>query len=32
MNPLGIAFIVMLALAGIGFVILILDKGLKKKK
>lgn len=32
MNPLGIAFIVMLALTGIGFVILILDKGLKKEK
>ncbi len=32
MNPLGIAFIVMLALAAIGFAILLLDKGLKKKK
>jgi len=32
MNPLGIAFIVMLALAGLGFVILILNKGLKKKR
>ena len=31
MNPLGIAFIVMLGLAVVGFVILILDKGLKRK-
>lgn len=31
MNPLGIAFIVMLALAAIGFAILLLDKGLKRK-
>jgi len=31
MNPLGMTFISMQALAGIGFVILILNKGLKKK-
>ena len=31
MNPLAIAFIVMLGLAVIGFAILLLDKGLRKK-
>jgi len=31
MNPLGIAFVVMLALAAIGFAILLLDKGLRRK-
>lgn len=32
MNPLGIVFIVMLGLAAVGFAILILDKGLKKRR
>jgi len=31
MNPLAVVFVFMLALAAVGFAILLLDKGLKKK-
>jgi hypothetical protein len=31
MNPLGVAFLVMLGIAVVGFLILFLDKGLKWK-
>ena len=32
MNPLGIAFLVMLGIAAIGFLIFFLDSGLRRKE